>query len=189
VGLTFGTREVIGYDTTILQKKNKKDIFSFAIGKNEYMVLDTIFLSETMRGHATQCFLVWRDMKEYVLKDSWCLCTQKPEPDILQKLEGMEGVPHLINSEDIKVNGQVDSTATCHVGIHYKEERVHRHLVIGPVAKPLHTFETKKLIQAFIDIVKSMFHSYSLLRPPFHLLFQHTNCFVNRNTFDTGILA
>ncbi len=79
---------------------------------------------------------------------------------MLTKIAGVEGVPRLIDWEDIACHGEIDSTAARRVGLSYAEERVHRRLVMEPIAKPLSEFESKKeLIQAFADIVKSMFDS------------------------------
>ena len=77
---------------------------------------------------------------------------------MLTKVAGTEGVPCLIDCEDIRCHGEVDTTATRHVGLSYAVERIYRHLVMEPVTKPLSDFKLKKeLVQAFADIVKGMF--------------------------------
>jgi Fungal protein kinase len=159
-GLMFGSDELIGYDKS-MHRGPDGSIKSITVGKEaEYTVIEPIFSSETVRGRATRCWRVRRDGKQYVLKDSWCHRNRKSEAIILEKLVDMEGVPHLINSDDVMAHGQIDSTAVRRVGLSYKEERVHRRLVVKPVATPLYTFESKKeLIQAFVDIVKSKFLS------------------------------
>ncbi|KIM73761.1 hypothetical protein PILCRDRAFT_14983, partial [Piloderma croceum F 1598] len=155
-GLMFGSDELIGYDKS-MHRGPDGSIKSITVGKEaEYTVIEPIFSSETVRGRATRCWRVRRDGKQYVLKDSWCHRNWKSEAIILEKLVDMEGVPHLINSDDVMAHGQIDSTAVHRVGLSYKEERVHRRLVVKPVATPLYTFESKKeLIQAFVDIVKT----------------------------------
>ena len=77
---------------------------------------------------------------------------------MLTKVAGTEGVPHLIDCEDICCHGEVDTTATRRVGLSYAVERIYRRLVMEPVTKPLSDFKLKKeLVQAFADIVKGMF--------------------------------
>jgi Fungal protein kinase len=112
VGLMFGSDELIGYDKS-MHRGPDGSIKSIAVGKDEaeYTVLEPIFLSETVRGRATQCWRVRRDGKEYVLKDSWCHRSWKSEATILTKLVDMEGVPQLIDSYDIMAHDQIDSTA------------------------------------------------------------------------------
>jgi hypothetical protein len=111
-----------------------------------------------MRGRATQCWRVRRDGMEYVIKDSWCIRSRESEITTLEVLKDMEGVPHLYASEDLMSFGQTDSTVARRIGITTREERIHRRLVIGPVAQPLSTFSSKKeLIQAFLDVIQSMF--------------------------------
>ena len=52
-----------------------------AVNGVEYTVIECIFSSETVRGHATWCWHVLKGEKHYVIKDSWCLQSQKLEPD------------------------------------------------------------------------------------------------------------
>ena len=145
-----------------------------------------------MRGHATRCWRVRREWKDYVLKDSWCHHSRKSEAVILRKLADVEGVPHLINSDDVKAHGQIDTTAVRQVGLSYKEERVHRCLVLEPVAEPLYNFESKKeLIQAFVDIVKSKFLSLLIVHMATSLSFaiQYIKFSANSIKSCTEILA
>ena len=124
----------------------------------DYTVQECIFSLETMRGCATRCWRVSKGNNQYVLKDSWCLRSRKAEQSVLTKVAGTEGVPHLIDCEDIHCHGEVNTTATRRVSLSYAEERIHCRLVMEPVAKPLSDFKSKKeLVQAFADIVKSMF--------------------------------
>jgi hypothetical protein len=161
VGFMFGPDDLIGFDPTMIRSSDGSGAVQKIIVKGvDYTVKECIFSSETVRGRATRCWRVSKDEKQYVLKDSWCLRSRKPEPVVLTKIAGVEGVPRLIDWEDIACHGEIDSTAARRVGLSYAEERVHRRLVMEPIAKPLSEFESKKeLIQAFADIVKSMFDS------------------------------
>ena len=170
-GLMFGSDELIGYDQSMYQGPDGS-IKTITVRQNEYTVIETIFSSETMRGHTTRCWRVWREQKDYVLKDSWCHHNQKSEAVILRKLADVEGVPHLIDLDDVRAHGQINTTAVRQVGLLYKEERVHCCLVLEPVAELLYNFESKKeLIQAFVDIVKSMFLSLLIVHMAMSLSF------------------
>jgi hypothetical protein len=46
---------------------------------------------------------VWRDAKEYVTKNSWCLLSQRSEVIILGKLADVKEVSHLIDAKDVKL--------------------------------------------------------------------------------------
>ena len=156
-GFMFSSSEVIGYDPS-MHRGPQNDIKAITVQGMEYTVIEKIFSSETVRGRATQCWRVRRDGVEYVIKDSWCVRERESEITTLETLKGMEGVPQLFASEDLMSFGNVDSTAARRVGIDKQEERIHRRLVIGPVAQPLSTFSSKKeLIQAFINVIQSMF--------------------------------
>jgi hypothetical protein len=155
----FGPDDLIGIDPTMIRSSNGSGaVEKIRVKGVDYMVKECIFSSETVRGRATRCWRVEKDGKQYVLKDSWCLRSRKAEPIVLTKVAGVEGVPRLVDWEDITCHGEIDSTAARRVGLSYAGERVHRRLVMEPVAKPLSEFESKKeLIQAFADIIKSMF--------------------------------
>ena len=120
-GLMFGSDELLGYDQSMYRGPDGS-IKTITVGQHEYTVIETIFSLETVRGHATRCWRVRREWKDYVLNDSWCHHTWKSEAVILRKLADVEGVPHLIDLDDVKAHGQIDTTAVCQVGLLYKEE-------------------------------------------------------------------
>lgn len=158
VGFMFGSDPLIGLDPTMIRSSDGSGaIEKIIVHCDSYVVKECIFSSETVRGRATRCWRVLKDNKHYVLKDSWCLNSRKPEAEVLIKVAGIEGVPHLVDWEDIVCHDVIDTTAARRVGLSYAEERVHRRLVMEPVAQPLSNFKSKKeVVRAFADIVKSM---------------------------------
>jgi hypothetical protein len=153
VGLMFCPERQIGYDDSMYRAPDG-NIITITVNGQEYAVVRKIFSSETVRGRATQCWLVRRDRQTYILKDSWCIRSRASESDMLKRLDGVQHVPHLYDSEDLNLGTELDSTAARRVGISEPEERVHRRLVMGPVGECLYAFASKKeLVQAFIDAV------------------------------------
>jgi hypothetical protein len=152
----FGDDELIGYDTT-MRHGSDGEIVAITVGGIEYSVVEKIFSAETLRGRATQCWRVRRGEQEYVLKDSWIHNGRTTsEIDTLATLTDIEDIPKLIAGEDVKLlDGKVDSTNLRRTGITHDEERLHRRLVMGPVAEPLSSFKCKKeLIGAIIHIIE-----------------------------------
>ncbi|KAF8808704.1 hypothetical protein BYT27DRAFT_7337683 [Phlegmacium glaucopus] len=113
------------------------------------------------RRNRRTIWLVTRDGKYYILKDSWIQVSRvESEITFLQKLkddpELKNRVPHLVEGEDIYIGGFVDSTGRYREqigGIH--DSRGHRRLVMTPIRKQITTFQSKcELILALIDIVE-----------------------------------
>jgi len=169
-GLMYASDAAIGLDPT-MHRGPDGPIRSITVLGLEYTVMKKIFSAETLRGRATQCWHVRRDGKEYVLKDCWRLRSRVlDEVQILQGLTGVQGVPRLIASEDVQCFGAADSTATRRPGLDFEEERLHRRLVIEPLAQPLYTFTSRReLIQAFIDVVEGTSQSLVACLPTMNL--------------------
>jgi hypothetical protein len=165
----FGDNSLLGFDAT-MQRDSNNEIKSIQCSGVKYDVVRIIFRSQTLRGRATQCWHVQKDGQKYVIKDSWCQKNRNfNEIDRLNDIREVKGVPTLISGEDVQISpGIVDSTNLIRNGliifdptnskrqeIVIKEERVHRRIVMSPVAEPIYTFKSKKeLIGAFIDVIK-----------------------------------
>jgi hypothetical protein len=155
IGFLFADKETIGYDPT-MRHGDDGEILGITVEGAEYTVLERLFSADTLKGRATQCWRVQRDGKQYVIKDSW-IRNGHPYNEIMMlgELVDVEHVPTLVAGEDIRLsNGSIDSTNMRRNGVG-QEERLHRRLVMEPVAEPLHTFKSKKeLIGAIIDVIK-----------------------------------
>ena len=74
-----------------------------------------MFANSTIHGRGTICYHAQVDGKDYVIKDSWPNISQTmPESEFLKKAvkAGIVGVPRLTGSEDLVVDGVIDSTIT-----------------------------------------------------------------------------
>lgn len=80
----------------------------------KYTIVATVFSISTIRGRGTVCYHVQADGHDYVIKDSWPnINWTASEPEFLEKAEKVEivGVPRIRGSEDLKVDGVIDSTS------------------------------------------------------------------------------
>ena len=170
-GLAFSNKANIGYDLSITRNG---DWATISCGRCEFVIIATVFTNSTICGRGTVCYYAQVDGEDYVIKDSWPnVSWTTPESKFLKKAEkaGIVGVPRLTGSEDLVVDGVIDSTITrCdnlggkppkHIDAH-----VHRRLVLQPYAIPLTHFQLKReLISVLIDIISSTWwHSVLTLR-------------------------
>ena len=120
VGFMFSPDDIIGFDPTMTQSSDGSGtVQKITVNGVEYTIIECIFSSETMRGCATWCWHVSKGEKHYAIKDSWCLQSQKLEPEVLVKMVDVEGVPCFVDWEDVTLHGQIDTTATWHIGLSY----------------------------------------------------------------------
>jgi hypothetical protein len=164
-GLMFDDSPIIGRDPTVVQTLDNISL-TIQVDTKEYKVIRTLFSPASLRGRATQCWLVKRDGQEYVIKDSWVKERCLPgELDIMKDISGIPCVPTFIAGEDLKQPGTTttDSTSLRRVGIHLEEPRLHRRIVMQPVGYDIRSFTSKKeLIGAFIDIVQGTFIHFAI---------------------------
>ena len=62
IGFLFADEETIGYDPMMCHGDNG-EILGITVDGTEYTVLKRLFLADTLKGHATQCWWVERDGK------------------------------------------------------------------------------------------------------------------------------
>jgi Fungal protein kinase len=187
-GLMFTRPSDIGYDKTIECDKNGKAINIWLKGK-KFRVIKELFMSDSMRGHATRCWCVVREedinQEEYVLKDSWADVRRTHSEIWTLKLIEEKGlcegkvIPRLVLGEDVCVYTGTDSkpiyirdtTARRRdPTVKHVDERVHRWLLMGPVGKHISTFTSlKELIGAFVDLVEGWLHP-SVIACKFNLI-------------------
>ncbi|KAG2071695.1 hypothetical protein BDR04DRAFT_1117524 [Suillus decipiens] len=120
------------------------------------------FTSMTAVGRGTVCYLTRKDGQEYIIKDHWVVGNTDDdilnEVVMLQKMQGVRGVPELAESSKVKLSsGEIDNMKI------YQFEEVpslvgtwctHVRLVMKPRGRPLQKFRTKlEFIQAIRDIV------------------------------------
>lgn len=161
-GLMFGTDQLLGYDPTVLrQDGHVTDVY--VVG-NRYQVVCTLFTSQVLRGRGTVCWLAKKDGQVVVIKDTWVdKDRQWEEASFLEecKGKGIDGVPTVIDKEDVLIDGKPDSTLARRdpkTDWTQVEDRAHRRLVTSPLCIPLSSFSSKsELMQGFIDILESTY--------------------------------
>lgn len=167
-GLALAKEKFIGYDET-MHCGATGEIKSISVGNDEYTVVKNLFMARALKGRATQCWHVQKGGEDFIIKDSW-INTKRTTSEIetLRILEDVKNVPRLIQGLDLPSphdNGKIDSTLDRRHQNLAKENRVHRRLVMSPVAEPLSSFVSKKeLIGALMDVVRSNVFSLKIYK-------------------------
>jgi Fungal protein kinase len=164
--LMFGDDADIGLDPHFI-RDDTDHLIAINIDNNRYELGDRIYAVESLLGRGTNVWVVTREDKQFILKDSWVL-GDLVESEIvhlramIEHSEIESRVPTFADGGDVKINGITDSTANYRghglVGYHHNQ-RVHRRIVTGPVGTPLTTFRSKKeFVSALIDVVSGRCH-------------------------------
>ncbi|KAJ7507262.1 hypothetical protein B0H11DRAFT_2185726 [Mycena galericulata] len=158
---------LLGYDTSIIMTPAGRFIDVDGV---RYKIVETLFVSEAIRGKGTVCWRARYEGKDYVIKDTW-VDNSRPhtEAKMLHMAKEVEGVPKVIADVVVSINGVEESTANLRSTITPPpgkkgaklrdtlstiEERIHRRLVLTPVGYALPHFSSRKeLISIFIDAV------------------------------------
>jgi hypothetical protein len=158
--LMYGPVHNAGRDTT-MELHSNGHVKSISVNNHWYNVVYLIYSLQSMIGRGTTVWLVKRNGEYYILKDSWIQDSRvESEISFLKKLKDdpklKNHVPDLIEGEDIRIDGAVDSTGRYRVhigGMH--DSRGHRRLVMSPIGKQITTFQSKcEFILAIIDIIE-----------------------------------
>jgi hypothetical protein len=160
--LMFGSPADIGLDPSICRDPEGK-ITSIFVSGQEFTVLKCIYVLQALVGHGMKIWMVERDKKQYILKDSWVQVGRvESEIDFLQKLARypqLAGhVPTLLVGEDLMISGQLDSTKHYHLHIgQLNRHRIHRCHITSPIGSPLIMFASKaELLAILIHVVESL---------------------------------
>ena len=161
-GLAYGSEELLGYDLS-LERDTLGAVNGLRMNNERYSVLNVIFSSDVLRGRATICWLVMKDGKQRVVKDTWVDDQRQYKEcgflDACAQHE-IENVPTLICTEELVVNGKPDSTISrrplaLRNGI---ENRVHCRLLLDPICTSIQCFRSQReLLHVFIDCIKGIF--------------------------------
>jgi len=163
VGLSLGRDDMIGYDTTI----SDGPLRHIKVEDTYYQIVETLFISDMIRGRGTICYRASRDGKDFVIKDIWANVNNQPtEVEILKRIaeNGIQGVPVFEQAAVVKNGGRTDTTAWARSCIPSTgpqrallpriETREHRRIVMSPFAKPLYEFQSKiELLTALRDAI------------------------------------
>ncbi|KAF5327225.1 hypothetical protein D9619_005082 [Psilocybe cf. subviscida] len=187
IGLMMCPTNLLGLDASF--SWNGK-YFLVKIKGVDYRLLECVFRSKTIRGRGTTCWRAVRDDNpngpEYAIKDTWTDTSRTTEEELMEILEGVEGIPILVAAEKLNHEDGRDVTSYFHQNVEQKrttskgktkgehkkqkrtiEVRQHWLLVMTPFAQPLPSFSSKKeLLSALVDALKA--HEGMLMRHVLH---------------------
>ncbi|KAF8221463.1 hypothetical protein L208DRAFT_1327867 [Tricholoma matsutake] len=110
-GLAYGSEELLGYDLT-LERDLRGNLHKLWMNNEWYSVVNIIFSSDVLQGRATVCWLVMKDGKQLVVKDSWVDVQHQYKEreflDVCTKHQIMN-VTKLHCTEEMVVNDKPDS--------------------------------------------------------------------------------
>jgi hypothetical protein len=155
VGLCFGSNGAMGYDPTMIMGRDGVEAIMCA-GK-QFKVIRLIYTTQSLIGRATRVWIVEHDGTRCILKDAW-IEKSRPvsEAKHLENIRGMEGIPKLVCTEDIAIDGVALSTGSVRRGLNANENRVRirRRIVTSSCGSHIAEFRSKReLISALRDIV------------------------------------
>ena len=173
-GFMFADRKFLGFDPSMeVTEVDGQCSRTVTVNSNVYDIEDIIHVEDVVRGRATVCLKVTRNGGTYVVKDAWVdPSRQMKEPELMKKLDGVEGVPQLIEHEIVKIDGAVVSTfidieALSNLNSFTEEQgevvneldlRERVRTVLSPFGRRIRAFKSiRELFQAFIDVVNGMF--------------------------------
>jgi hypothetical protein len=168
--LMFGDDVDIGLDTHFIHDDNDR-LVAINVDDKRYELVDRLYTVESLLGRGTNVWIIAREDKHFVLKDSWVL-ENLVESEIVH-LRAMMGhdsikslVPTFVAGGDVILHGFTDSTANYRgqglIGP-LNCQRVHRRIVTGPVGSPLTTFRSKKeFVNGLIGVVSGMCYKSTL---------------------------
>jgi hypothetical protein len=168
--LMFGDDSDIGLDPHFIHDVDDR-LVAINIDNKRYELRDRIYAVESLLGRGTNVWIVTREDKELILKDSWVLgdIVESETVHLQAMLEHSEiksRVPAFVDGGDVKIKGTTDSTVNYRgqglVGFHHNQ-RVHRRIVTGPVGTPLTRFRSKKeFVKALMDVVSGKCHRINI---------------------------
>ncbi|KAJ7747948.1 hypothetical protein DFH07DRAFT_1036866 [Mycena maculata] len=168
-GLMFTKdRAFLGYDTSITTTPGGCRYIE--VNGVKYRIVETLFVSDVIRGRGTVCWRARSGHQDFVIKDTWADDSRPhTEAEILRMAEGIEGVPNVVADVIVEIKNIEDSTKALRSTVapltgargtklqqmlSTIEHRIHRRLVLTPFALALSHFASRKeLITIFIDAV------------------------------------
>jgi Fungal protein kinase len=161
--LMYGSVEHTGLDVTMSRGPDAK-VRKIFVNQRPYDVYRKIYLLESLISRGTVIWIaIGLDRQFYIIKDSW-IQENRVESEI-QHLEKLKDdsvlgkrVPRLVDGEDVKVYGTVDSTGRYRRDIGgLADQKIHRRLVLSPIGISIIEFNSmREFVLAIIDIVEGM---------------------------------
>lgn len=158
--LMYGTSGDVGLDASMSTGDNG-DIDAITVKGHQFSVDRLIYRLQSLIGRGTQVWVVKKNHKRYILKDSWVQSGRVgSEIDFLQlmaKHKFLEGrVPKIIAGEDVVINGFLDSTERYRLDVGLANyHRIHRRHVTEPIGEPLVKVQSRaEFLQVMIEVVE-----------------------------------
>ena len=158
--LMFGSFADIGLDPTMIRGP-LDTVQSFFVNNHRYAVVKRIYAVHALLGRGTKVYLVCRDSKFFIIKDSW-VQPHRSESEVKQ-LEAIKAhagnlncIPTLVEHEDVKVHSEIDSTRRYRetVGLGTDLHWIHRRLVLTPVGEPIFGAQSKvEFLTVILDVI------------------------------------
>ena len=177
-GFMFANREYLGFDKKMeITEVDGQCSGTVTINANTYVIEEVLHVEDVLRGRATVCLRVTRDGQTCVVKNAWVDASREvKEPQILQKLEGVENVTQLVEYECVKLDAEtVDSTIvdieqlTKSGQLTEDQKKQARRLdnrqqvrvVLSPFGRPLRRFRSiRELFRVFLNTVEGKQDDY-----------------------------
>ena len=108
--LAFGHTDQVGYDPTfICQYRSVSILWGIQVASFTCEIVKCIFFNFLIHGRGTSGWHVRLQKKDYVIKDSWVHASRVThETEILEKINGLKGVPRLIAAWTVEIGGWSD---------------------------------------------------------------------------------
>ena len=134
--------------TSLLPLSTQGIYGTIRIRDDVYEVLGILFSSTGFLGRGTVCYLVRRNGIIYVIKDHWVAGDPLHEANMLMRVQGIKGVPSLIDYWQVEVVEDVIEKTDRYREEHFRSKmksiRTHVRLVTSPQVRPLTRFSSKK---------------------------------------------
>ena len=155
--------------TSLLPLSTQGIYGTIQIKDDVYEVLGILFSSTGFLGRGTVCYLVRRNSIIYIIKDHWVAGDPLHEANMLMRVQGIKGVPLLIDYWQVEVVEDVIEKMDRYQEEHFRSKmksiRTHVRLVTSPQVCPLMRVSSKKeLVIAIRGILSSKYDTlFSLI--------------------------
>jgi Fungal protein kinase len=160
--LMYGSLLDVGIDPS-MECDEKGNVMTIFVNKKEFTVFRRIYALQALVGRGTKVWIVTREDRYYILKDSW-VQSGRVESEInflklMAQHPALTGrIPKLIEGEDLQIGRYADSTEWYRIDIgQIDQHRIHRRHVTEPIGSPLIKFKSRvECLSAIVDVLQGM---------------------------------
>ena len=161
--LMYGSHSDVGLDPSMVCDE-KGVVLSITVNRKEFTVFRRIYALQALVGRGTKVWIVTREGRYYILKDSWIQSGRVESEIHFLKLMDLHPaltgrIPKLIEGEDLQIGKYADSTEWYRIDIgQVDRHRIHRRHVTEPIGSPLIKFRSKvECLSAIVDVLEGMY--------------------------------